>query len=106
VTLHEQEVAVRDIAVRAEVHLAPEIRNTASYFQQMSLRALNRSVEETRTRLVTQIDRLENLDSPLEFDRISQVVEDSEASLGNIESIAEDAQRITADLDRHRRGGQ
>jgi hypothetical protein len=108
VTLHKQEVAVRDLAVRAEVYLAPEIRNAANYFQQLSseLRALNRSVEETRTRLVTQIDRLENLESPLEFDRISRVVKDSVASIGNIESIAEDAHRITADLKRHRRGGQ
>ena len=38
----------------------PEIRKTAGYFQRKSteLHALNRSVEEIRTRLVTQIDRL------------------------------------------------
>jgi hypothetical protein len=107
-TLHKQEVAVRDLAVRAEVHPAAEIRKTANYFQQRAseLRALNRSVEETRTRLVTQIDRLENLKIPLEFDRISQVVKDSEVSLDNIQRVVEDAHRIAADLELHRRGGQ
>ena len=63
VTLRKQEVAVRDLAIRAEVHPDPEIRKTAGYFQQKTteLHALNRSVEEIRTRLVTQIDRLEEL---------------------------------------------
>ena len=61
VTLRKQEVAVRDLAIRAEVHPNPEIRKTAGYFQQKTteLHALNRSFEEIRTRLVTQIDRLE-----------------------------------------------
>jgi len=34
VTLRKQEVAVRDLAIRAEVHPDPEIRKTAGYFQQ------------------------------------------------------------------------
>ena len=34
VTLREQEVAVRDLAIRAEVHPDPNIRKTAGYFQQ------------------------------------------------------------------------
>jgi hypothetical protein len=48
VTLRKQEVAVRDLAIRAEVHPNPEIRKTAGYFQQKTteLHALNRSVEE------------------------------------------------------------
>ena len=63
VTLRKQEVAVRDLAIRAEVHPDADIRKTAGYFQQKTteLHALNRSVEEIRTRLVTQIDRLEEL---------------------------------------------
>src|SRR6476660_1529162 len=71
VTLREQEVAVRDLAIRAEVHPDPNIRKTAGYFQQKTteLHALNRSVEEIRTRLVTQIDRLEELKIQLEFNR-------------------------------------
>src|SRR5262249_28393820 len=50
-TFHRQEDAVRDLAVRAEVDLAPEIRGSANYFQQRTseLRALNRAVEEIRT---------------------------------------------------------
>jgi hypothetical protein len=111
VTLHKQEVAVRDLAIRAEVHPDPEIRKTADYFQQKTtdLRALNRSVEEIRTRLVTQIDRLEKLKIQLEFNRtaaqIGDAVKDGVVSLDNIQAIAEDAQRIAADLDLHRRGG-
>ena len=111
VTLRKQEVAVRDLAIRAEVHPNPELRKTADYFQQKTteLRALNRSVEEIRTRLVTQIDRLEGLKIQLEFNRtaaqIAEAMKDGEVSLDNIQAISEDAQRIAADLDLHRRGG-
>src|SRR6476661_79639 len=105
VTLRKQEVAVRDFAIRAEVHPDPEIRKTAGYFQQKTteLRALNRSVEEIRTRLVTQIDRLEELKIQLEFNRtgaqIGEVVKGGEVSLDSIQAITKDAQRIAADLD-------
>jgi hypothetical protein len=105
VTLHKQEVAVRDLAIRAEVHPDADIRKTAGYFQQKTteLHALNRSVEEIRTRLVTQIDRLEELKIQLEFNRtaaqIGEAVRGGEVSLDNIQAIIEDAQRIAADLD-------
>ena len=105
VTLRKQEVAVRDLAIRAEVHPDPEIRKTAGYFQQKTteLHALNRSVEEIRTRLVTQIDRLEELKIQLEFNRtaaqIGEAVKGGEVSLDDIQAITEDARRIAADLD-------
>ena len=105
VTLRKQEVAVRDLAIRAEVHPDPEIRKTAGYFQQKTteLHALNRSVEEIRTRLVTQIDRLEELKIQLEFNRtaaqIGEAVKGGEVSLDDIQAVTEDAQRIAADLD-------
>jgi hypothetical protein len=111
VTLRKQEVAVRGLAIRAEVHPDRRFRKTADYFQQKTteLRALNRSVEEIRTRLVTQIDRLEKLKIQLEFNRtaaqIGEAVKDGEVSLDNIRTITEDAQRIAADLDLHRRDG-
>jgi hypothetical protein len=111
VTLHKEEVAVRDLAIRAEVHPDPEIRKTADYFQQKTteLRALSRSVEELRTRLVTQIDRLEELKTQLKFNhtaaQVGEAVKDGVGSLNNIQSISENAQRIVADLDLHRRGG-
>jgi hypothetical protein len=111
VTLRKQEVAVRDLAIRAEVHPDPEIRKTAGYFQQKTteLRALSRSVEELRTRLVTQIDRLEELKTQLNFNhtaaQIGEAVKDGVVSLSKIQSTSEDAQRIVADLDLHRRGG-
>jgi hypothetical protein len=110
-TLRKQESAVHDLAIRAEVHPDPAIRKSTDYFQQKTtqLHALNRSVEEIRTRLVTQIDRLENLKVRFEFDRtaaqIGQAVKDGVASLDNIQAVTEDAQRISADLDLHRRGG-
>jgi hypothetical protein len=105
VTLRKQEVAVRDLAIRAEVHPDPDIRKTASYFQQKTteLHALNRSVEEIRTRLVTQIDRLEELKIQLEFNRtaaqIGEAVKGGEVSLDDMQAITEDARRIAADLD-------
>ena len=105
VTLRKQEVAVRDRAIRAEVHPDPDIRKTAGYFQQKTtgLHALNRSVEEIRTRLVTQIDRLEELKIQSEFNRtaaqIGEVVKDGEVSLDDIQAVTEDVRRIVADLD-------
>ena len=110
-TLHKEEVAIRDLAIRAEVHPDPEIRKTVDYFQQKTteLRALSRSTEELRTRLVTQIDRLEELKTQLKFKhtaaQIGEAVKDGVVSLNNIQSISENAQRIVADLDLHRRGG-
>jgi hypothetical protein len=105
VALRKQEAGVRDLAIRAEVHSDPEIRKQAGFFQQKTteLRALNRSVEETRTRLVTQIDRLEELKVQLEFNRaavqIGEAVKGGEASLDNIQTIVADAQRLASDLD-------
>jgi hypothetical protein len=105
VTFRKQEVAVRDLAIRAEVQLDPDIRKTAGYFQQKTteLHALSRSVEEIRTRLITQIDRLEELKIQLEFNRtaaqIGEAVKGGEVSLDNIQAITEDAQRIAADFD-------
>jgi hypothetical protein len=99
VTLRKQEVAVRDLAIRAEVHPNPEIRKTAGYFQQKTteLHALNRSFEEIRTRLVTQIDRLE--EPKMTTAQIGEAVKGGEVSLDNIQAITADAQRIAADLD-------
>jgi hypothetical protein len=98
VTLRKQEVAVRDLAIRAEVHPNPEIRKTAGYFQQKTteLHALN-SFEEIRTRLVTQIDRLE--EPKMTTAQIGEAVKGGAVSLDNIQAITADAQRIAADLD-------
>src|SRR4029077_1257581 len=84
------------------------IRKTAGYFQRKSteLHALNRSVEEIRTRLVTQIDRLEELKIRLEFNRtaaqIGEAVKGGDVNLDNIQGITAEAQRIAADLYLHR----
>jgi hypothetical protein len=111
VALHKQQVSVRDLAIRAEVHSELEIRKTANFFQQKAaeLRDLNRSVEETRTRLVTQIDWLEELKFQLKADdaaqQIGKAVKEAVVSLDNIQAISTDAQRIVAGLDSYRRGG-
>jgi hypothetical protein len=105
IALRKQEAGVRDLAIRAEVHSDPEIRKQAGFFQQKNseMHALNRSVEETRTRLVTQIDRLEELKVQLEFNRaavqISEAVKGGEASVDSIQTIVSDAQRLATDLD-------
>jgi hypothetical protein len=108
-TLRKQEVAIHDLAIRAEVHPDPEIRKTAEYFQQKTseLRALSRSAEEIRTRLLTQIDRLEKLKTQLNFNhtaaQIAEVVKDGMISLDNLQAITDETHRIVADLDLHRR---
>jgi hypothetical protein len=105
VAFRKQEAAVRDLAIHVEVHSDPEIRKQAGYFQRKSseLRALNRSVEEIRTRLVTQMDRLKELKIQLEFNRaavqIDEAVKAGEVSLDNIQSTVDDAQQLAADLD-------
>jgi hypothetical protein len=104
VTLHKQEVALRELASRAEVHSLPEIRKTAGYFQQKTteLHALNRSIEETRMGLVTQIDLLQELKVQLEFNRaagqIDELLKRGAASLDNIQVIAANAQQLGNDL--------
>jgi hypothetical protein len=104
VALRRQEGALRELASRAEVHSLPEIRKTAGYFQQKTteVRALNRSVEETRMGLMTQIDFLEELKVQLEFNRaggqISELLKRGEASLNGIQVIATNALQLANDL--------
>ena len=104
VALRKQEGALRELASRAEVHSLPEIRKTAGYFQQKTteMRALNRSVEETRMGLMTQIDFLEELKVQLEFNRagaqISELLKRGEASINGIQVIATNAQQLANDL--------
>jgi hypothetical protein len=87
---------------RAEVHSDPEVRKTAGYFQQKTteLHAVNRSVEETRIRLITQIDRLEELRVQLEFNRgagqIGESVKGGQAILDSIQAITAGAQRVAS----------
>jgi hypothetical protein len=104
VALRRQEGALRELASRAEVHSLPEIRKTAGYFQQKTteMRALNRSVEETRMGLMTQIDFLEELKVQLEFNRaggqIGELLKRGEASINGIQVIATNAQQLASDL--------
>jgi hypothetical protein len=104
ITLRKQEGALRELASRAEVHSLPEIRKTTGYFQQKTteLHALNRSIEETRMGLMTQIDLLQELKAQLEFNRaagqIGDLLKRGEASLNRIQVIAARAQQLANDL--------
>jgi cell division protein ZapA (FtsZ GTPase activity inhibitor) len=104
VTLRKQEGVLRELASRAEVHSLPEIRKTAGYFQQKTteLHALNRSIEETRMGLMTQIDLLQELKVQPEFNRaagqIGELVKRGEASLNSIQVIAAHAHQLANDL--------
>jgi hypothetical protein len=104
VIFRRQEGALRELASRAEVHSLPEIRKTAGYFHQKTteLHALNRSIEETRMGLMTQMDLLQELKVQLEFNRaagqIGELLKRGEASLNSIQVIAANAQQLANDL--------
>ena len=100
-TFRKQEGALREVASRAEVHSDPAIRKSATYFQRKTteLRALNRSVEETRIELTEQIVRLK---AQLAFNagagQMSELVRGGRAILNRIQAIADNAQRLAHDL--------
>jgi hypothetical protein len=104
VTLRKQEDAIRDLAIRAEVHSNQAIRKIAGHFQQKTaeLHAVNRSFEEMRTRLVTEIDRLQELKIRLEFNHADaysgELLKEGEVSVDNIQTLTADAQRLASDL--------
>ena len=103
-TLRKQEDAIRDLAIRAEVHLDQAIRKTAGYFQQKTaeLHAVNRSLEEIRIRLVTEIDRLQELKVRLEFNPAAaqnrEALKEGEVNLDHIKALTADAQQPASDL--------
>jgi cell division protein ZapA (FtsZ GTPase activity inhibitor) len=86
------------------VHSLPEIRKAAGYFQQKTteLHALNRSIEETRMGLMTQIGLLQELKVQLEFNRavgqIGELLKRGEGGLNSIKVIAANAQQLANDL--------
>lgn len=100
-TFRKQEGALREVASRAEVHPDPTVRKTAAYFQRKTteLRALNRSVEETRIELTTQIDRLE---AQLAFNagagQMNELVRAGWDIVNGIQAIAANAQQFANDL--------
>jgi hypothetical protein len=104
VTLRKQEDAIRELAIRAEVHSDQAIRKTAGHFQQKTseMHAINRSFEEMRIRLVTEIDRLEELKVQLEFNHAAaqndESLKEGKVSVDNIQTLTADAQRLASDL--------
>jgi hypothetical protein len=103
-TLRKQEDAIRDLAIRAEVHSNQTVRKIAGHFQQKTaeLHAVNRSFEEMRTRLVTEIDRLQELKIRLQFNHTAahsgELLTEGELSVDNIQTLSADAQRLASDL--------
>jgi len=104
VTLRKQEDAIRDLAIRAEVHPDQAIRKIAGHFQQKTseLHAINRSLEDLRTRLITEIDGLEQLKVQLEFNHaVAQndgSLKEGKVSIDNIQSLTADVQRLASNL--------
>ena len=102
--LRKQEDAIRDLAIRAEVHSNQAIRKIAGHFQQKTteLHAVNRSFEEMRTRLVMEIDRLQELKIRLQFNHAvahsGELLKEGEVSVDNIQTLSADAQRLASDL--------
>ena len=104
-TLRKQEDAIRDLAIRAEVHSDRAIRKTAAYFRQKTaeLHAINRSLEEIRIRLVTEIDRLQELKVRLEFNPAAAqnreaTLKEGEVNLDHIKALTANAQQLASDL--------
>jgi cell division protein ZapA (FtsZ GTPase activity inhibitor) len=96
---------MRDLASRAEVRAEQSIRKIAGYLQQKTteLRALNRSMEETRIQLVAQIDQLQELKEELNFNHSAaqngEPLNAAQSSLAHLQSLTADAQRFANDLD-------
>jgi hypothetical protein len=86
------------------VHSNQAIRKIAGHFQQKTaeLHAVNRSFEEMRTRLVTEIDRLQELKIRLQFNHTAahsgELLKAGEVSIDNIQTLSADAQRLASDL--------
>jgi hypothetical protein len=66
------------------------------------MHAINRSFEEMRIRLVTEIDRLEELKVQLEFNHSAaqndESLKEGKVSVDNIQTLTADAQRLASDL--------
>ena len=86
------------------MHPDQAIRKTAGHFQQKTsdMHAINRSLEEIRIRLVTGIDRLEELKVQIEFNHAAaqndESLKEGKVSVDNIQSLTADAQRLASDL--------
>jgi len=105
ISLQKQADAIRDLASRAEVRAEQSIRKSAGYLQQktIELRALNRSMEETRIQLIAQIDQLQELKEELNFNhaaaRNGDPLNGAKTTLAHLQTLTADAQRVANDLD-------
>jgi hypothetical protein len=103
-TLRKQEDAIRDLAIRTEVHSNQATRKITGHFQEKTseLHAINRSFEEIRVRLVMEIDRLQQLKVQLEFNHAAaqngKLLKDGEVIVEDIQALTADAQRLASDL--------
>jgi hypothetical protein len=86
------------------VHPDQAIRKIAGHFQQKTseLHAINRSLEDLRTRLITEIDGLEQLKVQLEFNHAAAQndgsLKEGKVSIDNIQSLTADVQRLASNL--------
>jgi hypothetical protein len=103
-TLAKEVNGLRSSASQSEVDLDRAIRQKAPYLQQKvaELQALGRDGEEIRTRLVTQIDLLEELEGHMQLPgattRTGESVRNARAHVEGIEALAGRAERLATEL--------
>jgi DNA repair exonuclease SbcCD ATPase subunit len=102
--LNAQEATVRDFANRAASHADGEIRKLASWYKDKAeeIATIRQEAEQLRTRLLTQIDRLEQQKGRLEFAvaavQIDQFIKNARAYLDTLNDIATGAKSLADNL--------
>lgn len=95
--LAREGAGVRISGIQAEADLDREIRQRAPYLQQKAaeIEALSRDAEEVRTRLVTQIDQIEELKERVQFSgAMPRIDEPAKSVAGYFQALQSMATRI------------
>lgn len=103
-TLDSQEAVVRDFGNRAAAKTDAEIRKLAAWYKDKAeeIAGIRREAEQLRTRLLAQIDRLEQQKERLEFaiavTQIEQFIKNARAYLDTLNTIAVGAKNLADNL--------
>jgi DNA repair exonuclease SbcCD ATPase subunit len=103
-TLDAEESTVRDFANRAATNPDTEIRPMAEWFKGKAdeISAIRRNAEQLRTRLLTQIDRLERQQERLEFaiaaTQVESFIKNARAYLDTLSNIANGAKSLADNI--------
>jgi chromosome segregation ATPase len=103
-TLDAEEASIRDFANRAATNPDTEIRPMAEWFKGKAdeISAIRRNAEQLRTRLLTQVDRLERQQERLEFaiaaTQVESFIKNARAYLDTLSSIANGAKSLADNI--------